>query len=168
MLRVEIAALDRRPVDISGKLGSDDPLFEDFIFELTEPVSVTGRISSAGLGRFYWRGEIVTSVRASCRRCLAPTPLPIAAQVNVVFTEDQDAADPSEYVVPEGTHVLELHQAVREELILAMPEYVLCREECKGLCAVCGTDLNVGSCNCQPSTDPRWGALETLKTKLSE
>ena len=168
MLRVNIAALDRRPVDISGKLESDDPLFEDFGFELNEPVLVTGRISSAGLGRFYWRGEIVTSVETRCRRCLARTPLPIAAQVNVVFTEDQDGADPSEYVVPERAHVLELHQAVREELILAMPEYVVCREACKGLCAVCGIDLNVGSCDCQPPTDPRWGALEELKTKLSE
>ena len=165
---MKMAELDRRPVDISGKLESDDPLFEDFGFELSEPVSVTGRISSAGLGRFYWRGEIVTSVKVRCRRCLAQTPFPIAAQVNVVFTEDQDTADPSEYVVPERAHILELHQAVREELILAMPDYAVCREECKGLCAVCGTDLNVGSCNCQPSTDPRWGGLEALKTKLSE
>ena len=168
MLRVKIAALHRRPVDISGKLESDDPLFEDFGYELSEPVLVTGRISSAGLGRFYWRGEIVTSLEACCRRCLARTRLPIAAQVNVMFTEDQDGADPSEYVVPERGQVLELHQAVREELILAIPEYVVCREKCKGLCAVCGTDLNVGSCSCQPPTDPRWGALEALKTKTSE
>jgi uncharacterized protein len=52
---------------------------------------------------------------------------------------------------------------IREELILAVPEYVLCREECRGLCPRCGKDLNEGPCACRPEPDPRWAALEALK-----
>ncbi len=166
MLQVDIGALERRPVDISGMLAADDPLFRDLAFDLGEPVVVSGRLTSATLGRFYWHGKIVTTVNAACRRCLSPASLPITAAVDVVFTEDQDSDDPSEYVVPEGMHVLELHDAVREELILAMPDYLVCREDCKGLCPACGADLNVEPCDCKPATDPRWQALDALKTGL--
>ena len=167
MLRVDLGALERRPVDVSGTLAADDELFQDLAFDLSEPVVVSGRLKSAGLGRFTWRGKIVTRVNTTCRRCLAPTSLPITAAVDVVFTEDQDSDDPSEYVVPEGKQVLELHDAVREELILAMPDSVACQEDCKGLCSSCGTDLNVEPCDCKPATDPRWQGLDALKTELN-
>ncbi|MCZ6857141.1 MAG: DUF177 domain-containing protein, partial [Gemmatimonadetes bacterium] len=126
------------------------------------------RLLSASLGRFYWQGRIATDVDATCRRCLSSTPCQIDAQVNLVFTEDQDTDDPSEYVVPEGTVVLDLSEAIREELILALEAYVLCREDCKGLCPSCGTDLNTNSCDCRPPSDPRWAALEKSKSKVNE
>lgn len=168
MLRVEISDLDRGPVELSGTIAVDDPLFDDLGRELGKPVQVSGLLSSASLGRFYWRGTLATVVNAVCRRCLTPTPLEISAHVEVVFTEDQDSEDPSEYVVPEGTDVIDFREAVREELILAADQYVLCREDCKGLCPTCGTDLNQQSCACRPPPDPRWAALEAIRTKRGE
>jgi uncharacterized protein len=168
MLQVEVGALDRGPVEVSGQIAGDDPLFDDVVVELGEPVRVSGRVSSAGLGRFYWKGCIVTTVDAACPRCLTPTRVQVARVVEVVFTEDQDTEDASEYVVSEGARVLDLRDAVREELILAAEQYTLCREDCKGLCPTCGTDLNENSCDCRPPPDPRWAALEALRTKLDE
>jgi uncharacterized protein len=168
MLQVEIGALDRGPVEVSGQVAGDDPLFDDVEFEFGEPVRVSGRVSSAGLGRFYWRGRIATTVDAACPRCLAPTRVQVDRVVDVVFTEDQDTEDPSEYVILEGATVLDLRDAVREELILGAEQYVLCREDCKGLCPTCGTDLNVNSCDCRPPPDVRWAALEALNTKPDE
>jgi uncharacterized protein len=50
--------------------------------------------------------------------------------------------------------------------MLALPSRRLCREECKGLCPVCGADLNAGECACEPGgTDPRWSALADWKDK---
>ena len=58
---------------------------------------------------------------------------------------------------------------MREELILAVPDYVLCRENCAGLCPHCGKDLNEGPHQCQDApADSRWGPLGALKKKLSE
>ncbi len=168
MLRVYVDALDRGPVDVSGSIASDDPLFDDIDFELTGPVRVSGRLLSASLGRFYWQGSLATDVTATCRRCLASTPRQIDVQVNLVFTEDQDTDDPSEYVVQDKTDVLDLREAIREELILALEAYVLCREDCKGLCPSCGTDLNTNSCDCRPPSDSRWAALDKSQTKVSE
>jgi uncharacterized protein len=65
-------------------------------------------------------------------------------------------------VPPQATE-LELGEMVREELILAVPPYVLCREDCRGLCPQCGNDLNEGPCSCSPEPDPRWAKLEALK-----
>lgn len=167
MFQVDLDALDRGPVDVSGSIASDDPLFDDIDFELTRPVRVSGRFLNASLGRFYWHGSIATDVNATCRRCLSSTPCQIDAQVNLVFTEDQDTDDPSVYVVPARADVLDLSEAIREELILALEAYVLCREDCKGLCPSCGTDLNTNSCDCRPPSDLRWAALEKSKTKVT-
>jgi uncharacterized protein len=168
MLQVKVGALDRGPVEVSDQVASDDPLFDDVEVELGEPVLVSGRVSRAGLGRFYWKGRIATTVDTACRRCLTPTRVQVARAVEVVFTEDQDTEGASEYVVPEGAWVIDLRDAVREELILAAEQYTLCREDCKGLCPTCGADLNENSCDCRPPPDPRWVALEALRTKLGE
>ena len=168
MLSVQIGALDRGPVEVSGIVACDDPLFDGVGFELGESVQVSGRLSGATVGRFYWKGRIATTVRATCRRCLVSTALEIDVRVDAMFTDSQDAEDPSEYVVPQGAGLIDLREVIREELILATRQFVLCREDCKGLCQTCGIDLNLHSCDCRPSLDPRWSALETMKTESGE
>ena len=54
-------------------------------------------------------------------------------------------------------HILDLSEAVRQYAIIGVPMKVLCREECAGLCMVCGKNLNEGSCYCKSETrDPEW------------
>jgi uncharacterized protein len=89
--------------------------------------------------------------------------------IEVLFTEDQEADDPASYVIPPKAMEIDPGDAVREELMLSVPDYVLCDEACKGICAGCGTDLNSARCTCQPELDQRWAALEALKsTQLEE
>jgi uncharacterized protein len=57
---------------------------------------------------------------------------------------------------------------VREEFVLAAPAFVLCREDCPGLCAQCGSDLNEGPCACRPEPDPRWAVLRALQERESD
>jgi uncharacterized protein len=168
MLRIDLRALDQGPVQVQGTLAPDDPLFQGLDFELTKPVRVRGQVAPAGLGRYYWRGDLGAEVSGSCRRCLVPVSVPVAAPVDVLFTDDPLADDPSSRVIEPDATELDLSDAVREELILSVPAFVLCREDCRGLCPGCGEDLNVGSCRCQPSADPRWGPLEGLKRMLPD
>jgi uncharacterized protein len=57
--------------------------------------------------------------------------------------------------------VIDLDPVVREQLLLALPGYPVCREDCKGLCTVCGVNLNERDCGCDRHVpDPRWAALE--------
>ena len=159
MLRIGLGALEQGPIDTVATATANDPAFEGLDFTLSEPVRITGQLSAAGSGSYYWRGALHTTVETSCRRCLAPVKVPLEVPVNILFTEDDQADDPSVYVLPPNTKMLDLSEAVREELILAVPDYVLCREDCAGL-------MNEGSHEAQHAPiDPRWGPLADLKKK---
>lgn len=168
MFRIDLRALEQGPVEVAGSLAPDDPLLAGLDFELIKPVRVQGQVAGAGPGRYYWRGDVATEVRGLCRRCLAPVQVVVAAPVRVLFTDDALTDDPSSWVIEPRATALDLGEAVREELILSVPTYVLCREDCRGLCPGCGQDLNVGSCGCRPSADPRWGPLEALRQVLPD
>jgi uncharacterized protein len=64
---------------------------------------------------------------------------------------------------------IDLGEAIREQILLALPPAPLCREDCKGLCATCGKDLNEGECGCDRAVhDPRWDALKALQLEKKE
>ena len=168
MLQVDLRSLTQGPVDTDGQLAADDPDLAGLDFTLTAPVLVHGRLSDAGEGKYYWRGRLETTVDAECRRCLQPVSIPIKASVDALFTEDESADDPSVYPLPRQATGVDLGPAVREELIFAVPEFVLCKPDCRGLCPRCGADLNAGPCQCRPESDPRWAALEALKSRPAD
>jgi uncharacterized protein len=60
--------------------------------------------------------------------------------------------------------VIDLAPILREQILLSLPAYPVCRESCKGLCPVCGQNLNERECGCDRRVpDPRWAGLEKLK-----
>jgi uncharacterized protein len=167
MLRVDLRELARGPVETRGELGPADPLLEGLDVALGAPVVVTGRLQPTGEGRFYWHGTLKTVVTGECRRCLTPVTAPVTADADALFTQDSEAQeDPDAYpLAPDATEI-DLAPAVRQEVLLAVPRFLQCREDCRGLCPRCGQDLNAGPCGCAPTADPRWQALESLKGKL--
>jgi len=90
----------------------------------------------------------------------------VASDIRALFTQDPDALeDPDCYPLARDATQIDLRPAVREELLLAVPQWVVCREDCRGLCPRCGKDLNAGPCGCPPAGDPRWQALAASKGK---
>jgi len=167
MLRVDLRELARGPVETRGELGHADPLLEGLDVALGGPVVVTGRLQATGEGRFYWHGTLRTTVTGQCRRCLTPVSAPVAADADALFTQDVDAQDdPDAYSLAPDAAVIDLAPAIRQEVLLAVPRFLQCREDCRGLCPRCGQDLNAGPCGCAPAADPRWQTLELLKGKL--
>ena len=169
MLQVDLRELARGAVETRADLPANDPLFEGLDVVLTDPVRVAGRLQAAGEGRFYWHGSLGTRMAGQCRRCLAAVSVPVEATIDALFSHDPDALeDPSSYgLAPEATEI-DLRPAVREELLLAVPRWVVCREDCRGLCPRCGKDLNAGPCDCPPAVDSRWRGLAALKDKLRD
>jgi len=169
MLRVDLRELARAgAVETRGELKQDDPAFDGIDISLKKPVTVAGRLQSIGEGRFYWQGTACTVAQGECRRCLVPVATPVNLEIGALFTQDPEALeDPDSYAVAPEDLAIDVTPAVREELMLAAPRYVLCRDDCKGLCPQCGKDLNAGSCGCAPPTEARWQPLKALKDKLS-
>jgi uncharacterized protein len=77
-----------------------------------------------------------------------------------------EAEDAEIYPLPAKGNELDLIPALREHLMLAVPEFAICSDTCKGLCPTCGANLNETTCSCEPQTvDNRWAALLQLKGK---
>jgi uncharacterized protein len=152
MLRVDLRDLHRGSVETVGRLEPDDPVLAGLELDLAGPVSVTGRLQATGPGDYFWRGRLAGDVQTDCRRCLAEVVYHLDQELDVLFSDDPDTADdPAVYLLPPSAAVIELAEVVREELALAVPPYLLCREDCAGLCPRCGADLNAGACACAPA-----------------
>ena len=109
MLRVDLREIHRGPMDTPGVLKPDDPVFEGLELGLAGPVSVEGRLQETGPGEFFWRGKLRGEVRGGCRRCLAEVTQPVDVELNLLFSEDPDAADdPSVYPLAPAAPVIDL------------------------------------------------------------
>jgi uncharacterized protein len=165
MLSFDIRSLESQAVVVDEQLSADDSIWQDGDPKPASSVHVTGRLSSAGAGRFYWHGRIEGNVALECSRCLNDTSAHVSDEAHIIFAEsgDEETDDPDVYRIDPNDRELDLRPALREEWILAAPAFGLCRADCKGLCPRCGSDLNAGSCNCEEkSADPRWDALRKL------
>jgi uncharacterized protein len=163
MLHVNLAKLYDGPVSTTGEVAQNDRAFAGLKLSLASPVSVTGRFSAAGDDKYYWRVQFETTVRTECRRCLAEVVVPIKESRGLIFSADEETPEGEGcYAIPAGARDLDLTEALREEVFLAVPAFVECRPDCQGLCPRCGADLNDGPCSCPPAGDPRWDALKGL------
>jgi uncharacterized protein len=124
--------------------------------------------------RFMLSGRLQARLQVACGRCLEPFTLPVDTQVDLTYVPHpaQAADDEVELSQDDLTtafyrdQTLDLAEMVREQFYLALPMRPLCREDCKGLCPRCGTNLNQGTCACDVRwEDPRLAGLRTLLKK---
>ncbi|MGH7532839.1 MAG: YceD family protein [Gemmatimonadales bacterium] len=149
MLLVELRDLQKGPVDTVDRVPPDDELFAGLEPALATPLAVEGRLQATGESDLFWNGHLAGEVTGLCRRCLTPVRWPVEADVAALFSADPEAGDdPEVYPLPPRATQIDLRPVVREELLLAVPSFLLCREGCAGLCPKCGADLNQGPCGC--------------------
>jgi uncharacterized protein len=99
-------------------------------------------------------GKLQTAATLRCSRCLKTFELPLRVS-QFVFHQELTGED-----------FVDLTANIREDIILEIPQRALCQSGCKGLCPVCGKDLNEETCRCKPSRgDLRWHALDQIKLK---
>ena len=171
MLAFDLAALEARAAVVDGDISPSDSIWEADDPRPVTPLRVTGRLSSAGPGHLYFRGQIAGAAGGDCRRCLSEVVTPVDLDSHLVFVsaEDESADEESDaYVFDPSSGALDLRAAIREEWLLHAPSFPVCREDCRGLCPHCGADRNLasdaGGCACAPTVDPRWAALRDAAT----
>ena len=170
MLGVALGRLGREgSVSVETLIPAEDPLWEGTGIPWDAPVDVRFQVSYAGSGEIVARGRVVGTLRQRCRRCLSPVSSVFDEEVTIVFLdsdslEGEDAGEARTLEPTAGE--LDLSEAVREELLLAVNQYVVCDPKCQGLCPKCGADLNKEACGCtEDESDPRWEALRALQDK---
>ena len=114
-------------------------------------ISVEGEYLCTGDNRISLKAEVNAVADTRCSRCLEPVSVPVKAEVDAIFDRQPDPDDPDLYSFEAST--VELTDAVRDALLLELPLRILCAEDCKGLCPVCGINLNKGTCTCQEGAE---------------
>lgn len=134
------------------------------------PVRLTLKSPSAKRVVIQANAEYVLS--ASCDRCLKEVLLPfeIACEHEIDFSksgkERAEELDETAYI---SGYDLDVDRLMFEELLIAFPVKVLCREDCKGICSVCGANLNEGECGCDRTVpDPRMAAIRDIFNNFKE
>jgi uncharacterized protein len=117
------------------------------------------------------RVDLSTAAHFTCDRCLSEFDKKINEKFELLFYLGQkDLETDEEYIIHLSPEVkeLDIDPHIQEVLILVLPMKQLCREECKGICAGCGVDLNSEECQCKEKpVDTRWDKLVQLRNQKS-
>ena len=168
---VELASIGKTPKTIEERF---DPAEIDLS---GESVSLTGPATFAGetvqvAGQAHVRGRLEADFALDCVRCLEPVETHLDIRFDSVFVDASNETDRTEAEVAEEAldeslvenGLIDMAEVIREQILLAIPDQVFCREDCRGLCPKCGANLNLIDCKCSDDEiDPRWAALKNLK-----
>ena len=148
--------------DSIKELGLSEPFYDNFTVDVE-------------LNKFQNQiildSEISLKAKFECDRCSNEYSTNLKTKYRMVYLfgqepDDNDSIDIS--YLPLEADKIDITKDVRDYVLLAIPMKKLCKEDCKGLCANCGKNLNEGDCNCSKDViDPRWLPLQELKNKLN-
>jgi uncharacterized protein len=171
-MRIELDKLGEAGGQFAHAYEPEEIVLDEEHVRLTKAPEVVGRASRSG-HRVRLRGRLAARAEVDCDRCLQAVDVPVETDFDVTYVPaadylaEREAAELQEddlgLSVFDG-EAIDVDELVREQVLLALPTRALCREECKGLCPVCGADRNQETCACEPQeADPRWAALKDLR-----
>ncbi|MBX2992700.1 MAG: DUF177 domain-containing protein [Bacteroidetes bacterium] len=113
--------------------------------------------------------SITATARFTCDRCISLFTQRLNSEYSMLYVNEgieTQHLDPAEVqVIPPGLHIINIAEDVRQTVMLSVPLKVLCKETCKGLCPLCGTNLNEQACTCSDTEiDSRWEELRKLQS----
>jgi uncharacterized protein len=174
-MRIELASLEHGKRSFAHKYSAGELALEDDRVSIVEPPAVAGEIRQKRQ-RLRVTGTVSGRVQVECDRCLKLVEVGIDSKFDVeyVTAEDYQAQQALELTEADlnlsvfDGEGLEIDELVKEELLLAVPDHVICSEACRGMCAVCGVDKNSVDCECEArEVDPRWSGLKELVNRKS-
>lgn len=136
-------------------------------YEFPDPIEVELTASRSG-DEIILQGRILTSVEVECSRCLEIREIDIKPKMQFVIqlldsVQPHQSTDDDFVILPKTTGEYDITDRVREAIILELPLKPLCSDNCRGLCPMCGVNLNETECECMPDkTDERWDSLKQL------
>jgi uncharacterized protein len=170
-VRIELENLEGGKGDFAHIYQPEELNPVDERVRLTAPAAVTGKVRLSG-NEVFVSGHVDTRAQVECDRCLQPVEAPVSADFALEYitgseyesSEVAELTDSAMSVSVFDGEALDVDEIVKEQILLAVPTRMLCREDCKGICPQCGVDRNTGECNCETKEiDPRWAVLKNLK-----
>ena len=168
IMQTNVAQLLKAPVGSIRVLPVSDTLEDEGKQYLIQGEVTLTRTNNSILAQ----GTLTASTEFTCSRCLRQFTCNLTLHIEEEYFPTIDIITGLKLPPPEEAgsftidehHVLDLTEAIRQYIVMAVPMKPLCKEECAGLCSICGKDLNLGACGCrQEEIDTRWAELLKLK-----
>lgn len=135
--------------EIDGFVTSDELILPEG-YSLKEPVAIKGRVfNRAGIVTLEFR--LKAPMTLVCDRCLYEFENVFEYDFSHILVTGLSNGDESEEYVLCKDNILDLDELAISDLLLQLPSKILCKEDCKGLCFVCGQNLNEATCECSKS-----------------
>ena len=161
-------------VDISaGEIQFDNKVTQSSVLH-AEGIA---ELVSHSLGDIRLHGNLQVTVAALCDRCLEPVSMPIQSPFDLIYKPASEASEGGEREIDDAAvevgfyegNGVQVHDVLREVVLLALPMQLVCDESCKGICPVCGQNRNQRECACQTAAaDDRWNKLKDLRTEIGQ
>jgi uncharacterized protein len=169
-VKIDLSAIDQEDLELDEPFELEPDRLDPDQVASALCGSIHGRIRPVH-GSYQLEARIEASGSLLCSRCLAPVPWQLdetfavelrpIESASAVDQLDLDEDQPEVSFVTDN--LVDLEEVAAEQLLLAFPMRIVCREDCKGLCPRCGGNRNVpGECVCTPEVDPRWAPLGKL------
>jgi len=180
-MRIDVRAISKdtgalMEVDISlepAQIG-----LESESFEFSCPVRFEGTVKNVSRGVLQLEGKFSAIVKSICDRCLSEVAFEVGDRLNVIFKSMHNQNQNSEFDyenAPEyddddeyrySGYDLIPDKAIRDAVLLTLPNKVLCREDCKGFCIKCRTNISETNCKCGVDGETRTSRFEELRKLL--
>ena len=140
-------------------------------YPILEKSPITLHIATQENKRLLIQGDVDVKLGIPCGRCLEEVPTPIHFRVDKTLSITDDGIidedmEETDYLIG---FELDVDKLVYAEILVNWPMRVLCKDDCKGICKVCGMNLNKGTCDCESSAlDPRMAAIQDIFNQYKE
>jgi uncharacterized protein len=147
-------AVELEPLELGGQA---------YVVEPANPAAtVTVTRMTSG---YVFRLELDVSIVGPCVRCLGGADVPVAVDVSEYHATSPESEELATPYLADGR--LDVSGWARDAVALALPDRILCRDDCAGLCPACGKDLNSDPhVHEDDALDPRWADLARLRDSL--
>ena len=168
----EVFTCEGKKKTYEAELEMDSFVTAQSAYEITEKSPVVITVTNLGDRKLLLEIETKMTLSIPCARCLEP----VAYSCELEFDRSADMNESDDDRVEELDeqpylygYNLDVDQLVCNELLLSLPMKVLCREDCKGICNRCGTNLNYGTCDCDTrALDPRMSVIQDIFNQFKE
>jgi len=172
---ISLQQLEKRPVHFNvdvpaGEIEFDNQLSQSSVLH----AEGTAQLLNQSLGEIRIEGKLSVTMAGTCDRCLEAATFPIENGFDLIYMPAEESTGGEKEVGEAALEIgfyegngLVLNDIFREVILLALPMQLVCEEDCKGICPVCGENRNQRTCSCQPRMgDDRWSQLKKLRAEI--
>lgn len=163
-----------KPIDTTVSCEMEEFQMKSGVYPVTGREDAHIRVEYAGEKKLKVQGTCRLVIEIPCDRCLSSVPVEFPLEFSREVqtgasesgSEENDELDENNYI--DGYH-LDVDRLLYNEILVGWPMKVLCSESCKGICNVCGQNLNEGTCDCEDTgLDPRMSVIRDVFKNYKE